>query len=794
MELVKLSPRTTKSWLKGISLKKLGDPVIAADTPVVVLPTHILESTNEQEKVRKKVKAIFQVASGETLSQKLRDELSIKKDQAMNAIRTGQVKALEDVKEIYITVVESFLEYIKSYGGGYPTEAARKERGSIFGGWDEIRWVRKDVTDLLEEAVETNNIRVIQAIYHTPIQLAVKAINFHDHLVFQEFSSIQAFNYSLSLEIENKKLKKFLIDKSWRSLKEISDYYINQKFDDPTTSEKELYSLKDFSVEIIQIFLNLLKQSYDWGDYQSFRTFRNVLVKMFDRLERIGIRSDTSDYRILLEQGNLSAEESERYKKIISRAKIIKELNNDLKLRKSETVFSIAAWILNKSISGDLKNEKDKKFWDLIKVSLPNTVEDLVEVYLSVSESGTRNFWSLDWWEMEGRGEGVGSFIEIGNKGEWLFVIRSLELIENLSPEAIVSTKIPISRSLATSISRADSPIKGKVSEIEKDNQKWLRLLSQESINNIPNFLKLMNRVVKEQEVQEEEELINEEIDQNKKLEFIEDFKKSFYDYSTVRKIFSLLKSSKVKGDSKKSIKLQGFNQLDEKAAFIKDWHVDYGDWGSTYGEGLAELENRAIIKEIVSRLSSSKTEKGKIASILKKAVNKLISSGHNPSVILSNLSSWEWRSLDPNEKLFKGKPPNPKEALQDIRTFIGVVEIESTSIPVFYENIDENNDSKMVVVTDLKKLAEFVQYIPNEKKPDFEQVDNFLISIIDLNKEGGSARKGLIKNKPNWLKEVSDQERFLKQKVIIKIFKKTEVVIHSERAAIKILLMNYDQ
>lgn len=201
---------------------------------ILALPEEFKQDPNMVDYVKRKIPHIFEVKSSEPSSNIFRKELQGTKDQLIAAIKAISLGKVKESQEIYLLLAETFLDELHQHGGGYSADQALKERRNILEGWNEICWLKQDIRELIIIASNTDNQDIIADIAYLPIAIAMRAIKAKDHLLFQEIITFSPFIYRLAQKKENGDLKSFMIDRSWRYLKELSDYYIQ-----PVLKDKE---------------------------------------------------------------------------------------------------------------------------------------------------------------------------------------------------------------------------------------------------------------------------------------------------------------------------------------------------------------------------------------------------------------------------------------------------------------------------------------------------------------------------------------------------------------------------
>lgn len=784
-----------KSPSKGYLLKKLGDELTGERQEVLIIPKKIIDSEKIENEITKRVQAVYEVTSkpSGSLSEQLRDELNRKKDSAIESLRTGKTGKLQEVADLYISVAESFLEVIKEVGGGYSQVEARKERGAIIGGWDEVRWISRDLYSLLSEAVKTENKEAMSILSYIPISISIRAIKFSDHFVFQEFVRFQITLYTLSKEVKDPKIKDFLLDRSWRYLKEMADFYIESELDKPKRTPKELKRYIDFGVDILQIFQGLLKESFSRDDTQSFDLFIKAVSKLFDRFKPSESYPSAEAYEGFLKRENIDPIEREEIKKKQTRQRVLEDLETSIAKRKSEMLFGISAWVLAKLVQKNFDSDQLKKFWEIVSRYLPSKIEDLIQVYQDTHSFEVEGFWGWDWWEMEGRPEGVAGSIDVSSKFDWLFCVRALTLIKDLTKEQIDSAVIEPKRDFVYLFEKEEGPVKSKLNQIVDNEDKWLSIIPQEAFKKADDLKSLLDRIVGEQERKEENQLISSSLDPNEVDKFYRNFKVAFFKTAGLRAIFKLERSfTALKRRTKTDIKQWGFNQIDNKAAFIKGWYVNYSDWGKHYGEELASAEDYKSFKEIKEVIPVFKTKtKDPVEKILQ-AIKFLKNKGYASSVILTTIYPSEFYRSEFIDAKFVPHYQIDKPKFKAIAGCIGVFRYKKREIPVIDVRLRGSQDEKdSICVLDLDKLASFVQHVPYLEASEKQYSrDIFLFRVIDLNVDDNLRQKIIDKN-PAWLQKHDEPNHYLRQKVIINILERFEIRIRNKEAGVRIEINN---
>jgi len=777
--------------IKGYLYKKLGDNLDGERQEALSIPVDIC-SEKDEKIIQDKLEDIYCVGGkpGESLREELGLELSSKKDAAVGAIRDGRTGVLEEIANLYVALVESFLEVINEVGGGYDWEQAKKERGAIIGGWDEVKWVSKHLYDLLLESISTENKKTISILSYTPISIAIRSIKFSDHFVFQEFIPFQTYLYRLSGKVENKEIREFLLDRSWRYLEEMGDFYVASQMDKKEISLEKLESYKYYAIDILRVFLSLLKLSFDQRQLSDFQLFQKGVVKVFRHFKPSKEHWNVWHYDLLLEKDtNLTDEQKRKYKRDRKRQKLLESIEQEIKERKSQLLFGIGSWIFYKFQSKNFDNRELAEFWNAIKTALPGNLKELTSVYQKLHVFGAEQFWGWDWWELEEKGgEGEVVSMNVGSKIDWLYAIRAVELIGNLTEEQIKATKLDVNRDLVYLIEKDDAPVRSKLLTIKSDVEKWSNLIPEDAIGKIDTLLELFDNKVSEQKEKEVEILARSGLDDSKVENFFSGFIDAFNKSVTVRRLFNIAGVYKqLQKRVKSKVTFWGFNQINDKAAFIKKWHVHYSDLGKHYGEELGSEENGRLYKELSKNIKTVEIDGDLLGEEIVKAIKFLNGNRRRYLVALTTMFIGDIDRAKRDEWKFLPHYTITSKKYGKIPGFVGQLEIKGKKIPVLQIRVRGNRDELCLI--DLKKLGQIIQHLPHEtsEQKKFSR-GNFLYQVVDLNSDNEARNKILEKN-PEWLQKHDDPELYLKQKVIVKVLERLELRVKNKKAGIKIIV-----
>ncbi|HEX7017420.1 MAG TPA: hypothetical protein VF209_00735 [Patescibacteria group bacterium] len=253
----------------------------------------------------------------------------------------------------------------------------------------------------------------------------------------------------------------------------------------------------------------------------------------------------------------------------------------------------------------------------------------------------------------------------------------------------------------------------------------------------------------------------------------IDEFKQQVFDgykYSAqLRKQFKSFGRFEDRVQDKKIIKkpLIGYDKLERREIFFDDWHVDFGDWGKSYGRGIGEGEDSVILNDIVKSLEV--TEDSSIETALERI--RITKS----TVIFASTDLM----FDYFEQQEKFKPywtePTGEEKEPHLQGWFIVGE---KKVKVYNYQIE--GKPSYFAVFDFRKIGTFVQHYPliEEDAEDY-LFQHLRIKVKDLATNPGIVEKW-VENPSEWLQTKGDrdaQKAYLSKLVIMQAGEKIEFV-----------------
>lgn len=718
----------------------------------------ILQEEYNIKNLEKFAQQIFDIQESPEITFVARDELVKLKNKCFTAIDRKQNSDLEKKTKLYTKILEEYFNYLNFYGGGFSQKQAEQERGALFERLQTIEWLSRDIREIFNRGVISNDMDIVRTVAYIPILFAQRAIESKDHLIFQEFIYFPQLLYSYAVEEKknnNEKLADFMFDRTWRYLKELSDFYLEPKLKKDGFSEEDF---KGFSIYLFKIFQRLLKDTVDNRDIDNFRIFLSKTLKLFEHLNKFNYGSNKD-----------------------KSTEIFKYLDQ----RRKQMMFGLASWIFH---LWEMEQDKNvsvlKVFFNEVKNKLPIEIEDFTKVFLDSHDFETEKFWGWDDWEMHEKGEGEVHSIQILEKLEKFYAINSLILLQSKSDEEIKKIKLPHSIDLAF-LAKGTRDLIKTLDDIESNPKNWKFVLNDDSIKRVQALKELLQKARQEQKEANLKKKRKISVSEEKINKFKENLIKDFYKNATLRnllihhKLYKDESSEEYFGDLKKL----GVNTLFDKAPFFNDkvaWHVHFMgiDNGFDFGRSIANGENNEILERIKEKCVQ---EEEKDFETKLSAIKKL----SNTIIIATNSAVWKFFEKSPN---YMAKW-NQNFSKQDVKEIEGLYTFNKYSIPVY--QVFNNDKESYIFILDKTNFGQLVQYSPLDKKDDkIFKKDIFFMNVQEFSNVLSEAKK--IVGNPKWLEEVGNEQKqleYLQENILIHIFERFEYNINEDFEGYKFIL-----
>lgn len=772
-------------------LKKFGEQIykesLFAASGQTVLAIHKDLASDERllAAIRQRVSQTFRLTKTEPGSFAFRREMQRTKDQLIASIRSKALGAVAELSQTYLEVAEEFLETLNQLGGSYTAEQAEKERGNIFAGWNEIGWLSTDLRELLPLAAESDNIDIIGDIAFLPFAIGTRAVIASDHLLFQEFIPFASQIYYLAAQkSEGSPVRNFMSDRAWRYLKEICEFYILPIGLEVGGKPVDFIQAKDFALFSFKVFQDILKAAYDADD---IKTFEKVLEQMRELFAYINPSEDPRSSEIL--KLLIQHAQDEADKEILREELIAQQVKEDafeeIIIGREVALFGFASYLLERCAL-EPKTAKNRKFYHAIESYLPTNLIRLTSIF---DKAKSTRLSYLNWTRWDIHPEGKAYFVDSDSKPNRLYWLRALKILA-ASANGKASKPLPLGEAVRTLLPQSgDRGLPAVIAPLDQDENQG-KFLGAEEISKTEIFRELLRDAVRRAALRDEDEVINAPLDTGKLTAFYRNVVISRGEHSRLRPLLKAAGSLiEHKTPAGKKLQSWGFNQLDDKGAFVLNSRVSFPSWGEGYGRGLARSEDKLGFEKML-RWASKKIEVN--APELIEAIKQTVEEENfrNPIILHSLLMFFERLSFrDDNPFFSKYRKDCPNTEFSQLPGFTGVLKLADRNIPINAVFVEQSELRGHLLIADLDRFARWQQF-PAVDEPGEEQFlhDSLFIRVADLNVDD-ALRKKILEDNPEYLHDQPDKERYLRTRVVVKVFEKFsfDVVDNSAGTAIRV-------
>ncbi len=648
-------------------------------------------------------------------------EISKLKDRCIHSITHEQSGELEKIIGLYIGLVNEFYSYIKPYGGKYSRQQAENERSFSFFSINPINWLSRDIREVFEKGMQSDNSRIVTKMAYLPIKIAHEAIEHNDHYLFQEFINFPMLTYLNAFERkkQNPRIANLLFDRSSRYLTEMFSFYLSRN------EELNDEDIINYSVYILRTFQSLIKLSFDNDDLHNYKNYITKMKSLF-----------------------------RQYSYTTKKREVFTQLNN----YRNQVLFGISGWTLYKLLP---KKHHNKDFHNYIIDFLPKDIISFTQLYIDTSLHRTEERWGWDNWELSEKEEGKAHMIDFSSKLMKLYVVHSLNILKNSSN----GPTLPHSREFAFQC-RENGDMLKLLDEIKNGANNFVHVLNKNAINNIDSFKDLLKQVVASQAKEELETKIKTRISSVEVESFKKSVVKNYNKSSGIRNIFEYYNLYKNNIDRKLTTysDRRGINIFFDKAAFFDKsikWDTDFVDKknGFNFGRTVANGDSYVITSQLIKILPE-------ISFNLKKIKKKINKKNDFDIPIMVCINCYPEDFLETNSYIEKWKLSKTNQYPDE---FSGYYNVNNIQVPTF--KLYTQHKEKIVFYLDAKNLGGFVHLNPLDQGESNDLKEQMLyIDIFEL-MDNSNIMKDYLRDPPDWLSKNEDIRSFLLSHVVIKIF-----------------------
>ncbi|MDR3528104.1 MAG: hypothetical protein P4L57_12580 [Rhizomicrobium sp.] len=546
-------------------------------------------------------------------------------------------------------------------------------------------------------------------------------------------------------------------------------------------TKKTADDIRDYAMQGFRVYQDLIHAAGTRRDLESVRFTFDAFNGSFERfLERPA--ADNAAILALQMEGVDSDEERAVLQGRLATARTLQAVADSFNAAKRQIAFMLTAKFLEQLLQDDDPASRD--IYEFLTRHLPQGLAELTHTFKSVSDRDADDDWGWHWWDFnpDGRVHNVDST----SRPNRLFVVRSLQILADLG-EQVALPALPHDEDLVWLFDENNGTgVPAMVKDVQAQWDKYSKVLSTAALAQADQLLGLLAESKKAQEAEREKRLIESPLSPQKVAAFKENVVSAVQKESNVRALASRLgiycdRTSERPG---KDVPSWGYNQLDDKGAFIDDWHVSFSGWGEAYGRGMAQTEQQRFLGDIVKGAGLNATVKGGIVSTIEKHFKA--SHFEKPIILHSLTHTFEFSEIGQN-KLFvpKYSAECPRTILTGLDGYSGVLRLGGADVPVFSIFAQAAELRNKVIIAEMQKYIRWNQFSPaDENGEDGDILDFVYIKVADLNADN-VRREKLLTDNPAWLHEKADKEGFLRAHTVVNVYEKLSFEIANANSAI---------
>ena len=546
-------------------------------------------------------------------------------------------------------------------------------------------------------------------------------------------------------------------------------------------TKKTAADICDYAMQGFRVYQDLIYAAGNRRDLESVNSTFNAFDGSFERFLERPAADNTQILAFQLERA-ASDEERAALQGRLTTARTLKNVADSMNAAKRQITFMLTARFLEQLLQSD--DQALQGIYEVLAGHLPQGLAELTRTFKSVSDRDANDDWGWHWWDFnpDGRVHNVDST----SRPNRLFVVRALQILADFGEQAVPPV-LPHDEDLVCLFDENNgTSVPAMVKEIQAQRDKYSKVLSAGALTQLDRLLELLAASKKAQEAEREKRLIESPLSPQKVAAFKGNVVAAVRKESKVRALASRLGIYRDRTSERpgKGVPSWGYNQLDDKGAFIDDWHVAFSSWGEAYGRGMAQTEEQRFLGEIVKGAGLTATVKDGIVSTIEHHFKA--SHFEKPIIVHSLTHTFEFSEIGQN-KIFVPKYSTecPRTILSDLDGYAGVLRFGGADVPVFRIFAQAAELRNKVIILEMQKYVRWNQYSPVDENGDEDGILDFVyIKVTDLNADSARRVKILADN-PAWLREKPDKEAFLRAHTVVNVYEKLSFEIIDADAGI---------
>ncbi|MGB9514155.1 MAG: hypothetical protein WBU20_20890, partial [Candidatus Acidiferrum sp.] len=151
-------------------LKLFKDQVSDRSDCVVSFPLALVPDAHQRQRLAERARDAFVIKSGDSYTEQVERYLKLIKEEAIAAIRDRRTVYLESLLGVFAELTTTFLEEMKKAIGGHTFQAALSERQTLYGGWNEVKWLSRQLSEIHYRGCRSEDIYVAKIVAAAPFR------------------------------------------------------------------------------------------------------------------------------------------------------------------------------------------------------------------------------------------------------------------------------------------------------------------------------------------------------------------------------------------------------------------------------------------------------------------------------------------------------------------------------------------------------------------------------------------------------------------------------------------------
>jgi len=749
-------------------MKLYGDPVTERHAVIGSFPRVLVGDETEIERLKQMLTDAVTVKRGESYSERALRSLSHVKDQAVLAIRDLRTSALEDLLGVYSRLADTFLQEMQRLGGGHSFEAAQREAHAPGGGWEEVKWISRQLYELHQRGCRSEDRDVSRIVAAAPNRIAYAAIRARDHLLFAEFTEFALSLYVASQEARDSNIQAQLFDRSWRYLVELANYGVEWEIMRNLTNPAEMRTIADFAATLLLRFQGLLKEAVDRQQADHFLTFGTATRRAFAHWGSFDEERAQTRLQRRLAEDAVSRAERERLEEQLEAIRLRPALRDRIVHLRSEMLFGIGGLALDRRASSP-RVQALATMSELSNQWNDGDLTELTALYTRTMGHAAHEFWGWDWFDKIPED----TVVHLDSAGRLRTYYCFLALRKCQELDAAVLRELVVSSDESFFFEACGGgPLSAVLLEFENDRLRWSAAVPDSWLAKIAALRDIFLRTARAYEKAEEDRVMDAVISADVRAQFRRRFVRVHRENAWLRKLMDALGAfldQSSSGAVSAPGERWGLDQVEEKKFYVQNGGSVAEELAQHHAEDFATAESALafdLMLRVLPRCTPGAVESAESAVVA--AMRQVRESGGSPDLVLMGTRAASRLSLERASSFTPKWRRNSRWS--SMSEFEGFLAFDGSDIPVF--RVWTQSEPEAACVMNIAKCLRWVQQAPANDVPE---EGFFYINLTDLGLED-PPRESILKNRPPWLEKQEDKERYLRQRVWLRIYERFEI------------------